>query len=112
MLFISQGFRLVLVSGLVGLFFVVLGVLIIQPDTITLWTQQPVDVFWEFSIGGTDFVVSRELLRVSGFLSGFAAVYFSVYTVTDATLRHEFFEDTAAEMRQNLAVRVLYRLAA
>ena len=40
------------------------------------------------------------------------AVYFSVYTVTDATLRHEFFEDTAAEMRQNLAVRAIYRTTA
>jgi len=38
----------------------------------------------------------------------FAGVYFSVYTTTDVTLRSEFFEDTVAELRQNLAVRAIY----
>ena len=107
--FVSQGFRLVLVSSMVGLFFVVLGLLIVRPETILLWTQVPPEVVWEFAIGGIDLTLTEELLRVSIFLGSFAGVYFSVYTVTDATLRTEFFEDTVAEARQNLAVRALYR---
>ena len=34
-----------------------------------------------------------------------------MYTTSDATLRAEFFEDTADEVRENLAVRALYRSA-
>lgn len=107
--FISQGFRLALVSSLVGLFFVVLGLLIIRPETITLWIEERPDAVWEFAVAGIDMTLTRELIQVSTFLAAFAAVYFSVYTITDRTLRSEFFEDTIAEARQNVAVRAIYR---
>jgi hypothetical protein len=53
--------------------------------------------------------LTEELLQVSGFLAAFAGVYFSVYTTTDQNLRSDFFEDTVTEMKQNLAVRAIYR---
>lgn len=107
--FVSQSFRLILVSSLVGAFFVGLGLLIIRPDTIELWTGTAPDVLWSFRLLGQRIEFSTELLQVSSFLAAFAGVYFSVYTTTDVTLRSEFFEDTVAELRQNLAVRALYR---
>ena len=109
--FVSQGFRLALVSALVGVFFVILGLLIIRPETITLWTQEQPDVIWDFTIARTEMTLTEELVQVSTFLASFAAVYFSVYTVTDRTLRTEFFEDTVTEARQNLAVRAIYLAA-
>ncbi|MGI9625321.1 MAG: hypothetical protein ACR2QM_00680 [Longimicrobiales bacterium] len=107
--FVSQAFRLVAVSALVGAFFVGLGLLIIRPDTIRLWIEQDPNVWWSFPLFGQQIELTRELLQVSSFLAAFAAVYFSVYTTTDATLRAEFFEGTVAEVRQNLAARALYR---
>ncbi len=107
--FVSQGFRLALVSSLVGVLFVTLGLLIIRPETITLWTQQQPDVLWVFTVAGIEMTLTEELVPVSAFLAAFAAVYFSVYTTTDYTLRTEFFEDSVAEARQNLAVRAIYR---
>ncbi len=106
---VSQTLRLALVSSLVGALFVALGLLIIRPETITLWTQQPPVVVVQYMLFGFELTLTEELLQVSGFLAAFAAVYFSVYTTTDATLREEFFEDTVSEVRQNLAVRVFYR---
>ena len=48
---------------------------------------------------------------MSGFLAAFAGLYFSVYMITDATFRREFFEDIVDEARENLAVRAAYRAA-
>ena len=105
---ISQAFRLLLVSTLIGAFFVGLGLLIIQPETVTLWTTEPPTVLWETTLFGIGVQLSAELLRVSGFLAAFAVVYFSVYTTTESALREEFYEDVTTEVRQNLAVRVRY----
>lgn len=108
LVFISQSFRLLLVSALIGAFFVGLGLLLIQPETVTLWTTEPPTVLWETTVFGQRFQMSAELLRVSGFLAAFAVVYFSVYTTTESALRNDFYEDVITEARQNLAVRVRY----
>ena len=95
-------------SLLIGAFFVGLGMLIIQADTVTLWTTDAPDVLWDTTLFGIDVLVSAELLRVSGFLAAFALVYFAVYTTTESALRDEFYEDITDEVRQNLAVRARY----
>jgi hypothetical protein len=105
---ISQSFRLVVVSALIGAFFVGLGLLVIQPDTVTLWTTVDPTVLWETTLFGIGIQLSAELLRVSGFLAAFAVVYFSVYTTTESALRDDFYEDITTEVRQNLAVRTRY----
>ncbi len=106
---VTQGLRLLLVSAMVGALFVVIGLIVISPETITLWTQQSPDVIARYTVFDIDLVLTAELIQVSVFLAFFAAVYFSVYTTTNATLREEFFEDMVGEARQNLAVRAVYR---
>ena len=108
LVFVSQTFRLLLVSALIGGFFVGLGLLIIQPETVTLWTTEPPTELWETTLFGIGLQLTAELLRVSGFLAAFAVVYFSVYTTTESALRNEFYEDIISEVRQNLAVRARY----
>jgi hypothetical protein len=108
LVFISQSFRLLLVSSLIGAFFVGLGLLIIRPDTIELWTTDLPNVLWNTTLFGLDIQLSAELLRVSGFLAAFALVYFAVYATTESALREEFYEDVIDEVRQNLAVRTRY----
>lgn len=108
---ITQSLRILVVCALVGLFFVVLGLLVIPFDTVTQWTAAPPTEIWRsFRWFGRDVQLSQELLQVALFLAGFAGLYFSVYAASDATLRAEFLEDTAQEVRENLAVRALYRL--
>ena len=108
LVFISQSFRLVLVSALIGAFFVGLGLLVIQPETVQLWTTADPTVLWKSTLFGIEVELSTELLRVSGFLAAFAVVYFSVYTTTESALREEFYEDITTEVRQNLAARARY----
>ncbi|MCP4306779.1 MAG: hypothetical protein GY788_18265 [bacterium] len=108
LVFISQVFRLVIISTLIGVFFVGLGLLIIRPETVTLWTAMEPTPLWETTLFGIDLELTPELLRVSGFLAAFALVYFSVYTTTESALREEFYEDIITEVRQNLAVRARY----
>lgn len=109
---VGQGLRILVVAGLVGAFFVLLGLLAIRPDTIEQWTGSAPTLWWQsFTWFGVAVQLTRELVQVAGFLASFAALYFSVYTITDATFRAEFFEDILAEARQNLAVRTAYRRA-
>ena len=93
-------------------FFVLFGFLAIGPDTAAGWTgTDPVHVLADVTFGGRRLVVSEPLLRVAGFLGAFAGMYFTVVLSTDATYREEFAEDIGPELRQALAVRVLYRRA-
>ncbi|NNC74183.1 MAG: hypothetical protein HKN93_01605 [Acidimicrobiia bacterium] len=108
--FVSQSFRIILVSALVAGFFVALGLLIIRPETIALWTGAEPSLMWrEFTWFGQSIHLTEELVSVAVFLAGFAGLYFSVYTATDPGLRAEFFDDTVGEVRQTVAVRAAYR---
>lgn len=107
---VNQGLQILLVSGLVGAFFVVFGLLLMQPDVISLWIGSDATLVWRsFSWFGRDIQLTTELLTVSTFLAAFAGLYFSVYTITDKTFRAEFFDDVVGEVREALAVRAVYR---
>ncbi len=109
--FITQSLRLALVSVLISVVFIAIGLVLIRPETIAGWTNQPPDIWWAlpWELFGNTLEITSQLLQVSIFLGAFAAVYFSVYATTDPTLRAEFFEDTITEIRQNLAARSIYR---
>lgn len=93
-------------------FFVLFGFLAIPIETIAAWTQlDSVHVFAQFDTAGRELVLSDPLLRVAGFLGAFTGMYFTVVLSTDSTYREEFAEDIGPELRQALAVRVLYREA-
>ena len=105
---VTQGMRVLVAAVLMGGFFVVFGLLTVRPDTIEVWTTVPPDVLATFGWLGRDVALTRELLDVAVFLAGFSGFYFTVYLVTDATYRQEFFEDVAGELREAFAVRVVY----
>jgi len=108
--FVSQAFRIVMVALMVGGFFVVFGLLVIRPETISVWTGADPHFWWQsVTWFGYTFQLTEELIQVSLFLAAFAGLYFSVYTITDATFRTEFFEDIVDEVRESVAVRALYR---
>ncbi len=92
-------------------FFVLFGFLAIGADTIAGWTGDAVHVLADVTVGDRQLVLTEPLLRVAGFLGAFAGMYFTVVLSTDATYREEFAEDIGPELRQVLAMRLLYRRA-
>jgi hypothetical protein len=104
----TQGLRVVFSSLLIGGFFVLFGMLTINPETVGAWTTAPPDVLATVGFAGSELVLTAEVLRVSAFLAAFAGLYFAVYLSTDPTFREEFSEDVRTEMREAFAVRLVY----
>ena len=52
--------------------------------------------------------VSNELLQVSIFLAAFSGLYFTVYAVTDATYREQFFTRITDDLEKAVGVRAAY----
>ena len=108
-LLVSQAVQVVIVSVLIGVFFVAFGLLAVVPATVEAWIGSTGDELASFQLLGTDIVLTAQLLMVAGFLGGFSGLYFTVQAVTDGTYREEFFEELLEELRTTLAVRSAYR---
>ena len=104
----SQGVQIALVSVLIGGFFVLLGMLLVNEETTADWAGQ-VHVIATISLGEQQLVLTEQLLRVAGFLTVFSGLNFTVYLVTDLTYRREFRGEVVGELRQAFAVRAVYR---
>ena len=108
----SQGIQITVVAVMLGVFFVVFGVLAIPEATIAAWTGlTDVHVVARLDVGGRDLVLSEPLIRVAAFLGAFSGMYFTVQLATDSSYRDEFAEDVGPQLRQALAVRCVYRRA-
>jgi hypothetical protein len=109
----SQGIQIFLVSMLIGLFFVLLGVLLVDEATTVEWAGTA-NVLATLTLGDRQLVVTEQLLRVAGFLTAFSGLNFTVYLLTDPAYRAEFREEVVGDLRQAFAVRAAYlrRLAA
>jgi hypothetical protein len=104
----SQGAQIFIVSVLIGAFFVLIGMLLVDEQTTIDWARQ-VNVLATLSLGERHLVLTEELLRVAGFLTAFSGLNFTVYLVTDEMYRREFREEVVSELREAFAVRAVYR---
>jgi hypothetical protein len=104
---VSQLVQVCLVALVVWAFFVGFGALAISVAVQQAWlgSLAPVEVLWSW---GSDHGVTRELLRVSTFLGGFAGFYVTVYAATDATYREQFLAGIGDQLAGSLAVRRAY----
>jgi hypothetical protein len=107
----SQGLQVLLVSAMVFVFLFVFGVLVVTEPVARGFVDAQPNVLVSFELWGRDLVITEELLRVTGFLTVFAGLYFSVTAVTDETYRKEFSGEILEEMRRSLAVRAVYLAA-
>jgi len=98
-LFVSQAAQVLIVSVTVGLFFVVFGLFAVDTDLRIEWMDIPGDTIVSFSLGGADFQLTEQLLRVAGGLAAFSGFYFAVAMLTDSTYREEFLTELTDEMR-------------
>lgn len=107
----SQAVQIVFVSVAVGLFFSVLGFLLVPRATIASWTGVEPDalhVFLSWHIGERELLITDPTLRVAGFVTAFAGLQFTMSVLTDAHYRAEFRDEIVGEIRQAFAVRAVY----
>ena len=105
---VTQGIQIMLVAVAMGGFLATFGFLAIDRSVVESWTGAPADVLWEPTLAGRPVLLSEQLLRVSGFLAAFTALYFTVYLVTDPTYRAQFRDEVVTDVRGALAARACY----
>lgn len=113
MQFVGVSIQILLVAFLVSAFYVVFGLLTVRETTIVQWIaadalDRTKDVYWEDTLFGEAFVLTRAHLVVAIFIGAFSGLQFAVSVRTDETYRAEFAADVGQEVRENLAVRALY----
>jgi hypothetical protein len=111
---VATGVQVVFVSIMIGAFFVLFGMLAVPVSTVATWVgvgPTDLDVIGTLTIAGDRYHLTVELLRVAGFLAAFSGLYFTVYVLTDATYRSEFFDEVVGEVRIALAARAIYLAA-
>ncbi len=107
----SIGVQIALVMMIIGAFYVLFGLVTVRPNTIEQWTADgpgSTERLVDLQLFGSDVPVTAELLKVTGFLMAFTALQFTVSALTDSTYRQQFFENLTFEIREALAVRVVY----
>lgn len=107
-LVVSQGVQILLVSIVVGLFYVAFGLFAVSESVTNEWVVGEPNVLAHVRLFGNEAVLTTELLQVSAFIAAFSGLQFTVSAITDETYRQEFFERAVRGVRQALAVRSLY----
>jgi len=110
-LLVTQALQVLLLVLAVFVFFVLFGLITIHSSVITSWIgHPPTRIVADFGFGSVRLPVSWELVRVSAFEATFAGLYFTVYAVTDATYRTQFFGELSRGLEQAVGVREVYRV--
>ena len=105
---VSQAVQVLIVSLMIGLFFVIFGLLAIDESIRTQWIGSPGNELVEFDFLGERLELTEELLRVAGGLAAFSGFYFAISMLTDSTYREEFLEELTSEMRESFRERAEY----
>ena len=103
-LLIAQVAQILLVAGAVWIFFLLFGRVAINNEVIESWVGERAAA--PPLLGELGF--SNELLQVSIFLAAFSGLYFTVYAVTDANYREQFFTEITHELETAVGVRAAY----
>jgi hypothetical protein len=110
-LLVTQALQVLLLAFAVFVFFIAFGLLAIRPAVVEAWLGHgPTPINWDFHFFVVHLPVSSELYQVSVFLSAFAALYFTVYAVSDSSYRAQFFGELSRGLEQAIGVREVYRI--
>ena len=102
----TQAAQVLVLSVAVWAFFLAFGRVAIDASVVHTWVGGEAPHYWGRVLGKLGF--SRELLQVSIFLSAFSGLYFTVYAVTDAAYREQFFHEITHELERAVGVRAAY----
>ncbi len=108
-LLVAQAVQVLLLALAVFAFFIVFGVVAMEPAVVSSWTGGPLHALDGPASAGLGDRLSLELLRVSTFLAAFSGLYFTVYAVTDENYRKQFFSVVIRELERAVSARVAYR---
>jgi hypothetical protein len=101
------------VASVVGLaiftFFMVFGTLVVDTATVTSWTTEKAQIWWQARLAGHTYALTSEHARVSAFLGVFSAFYFVVSASTNGPMRASLTEGARRHAYTCLAVRAVYR---
>ena len=101
--------RQLLQAMVVGLwlfaFFLILGLLVVEPETAEQWIGGPPHYSPVFPS------VPSALFRNAALLAGFGSMYFAVTSMIDTENRRQFFAPILDEVESTLAVRAVYLAA-
>jgi hypothetical protein len=106
-LFLAQAVQVVAFAGVVFVFFVLFGVLMITPGVQATYLGVPHPA--GATVLGLPFPVSNALFQVSLFLAAFSGLYFTASKTTDERYRKAFFDPLIDEIALSLAARNVYR---
>lgn len=99
------------IATVVGLavfvFFVVLGLITVNAAVVQAWTQAPPDVLFSWATERQSYALTRQHLRVCGFLAVFSGFYFAVVSATDPAFRDGLRDDVEDDLRQACAARLV-----
>jgi len=101
-MFVSQGLQVLVVSVLVGAFFIAFGLLAITPEVVETWVGHPPQ-----AIAGHR-ALSVELVKVSSALAAFSGLYYAIAVLTDSTYREEFLDELQVSLRETFHDRARY----
>ncbi len=102
-LVVAQAVQVFLLAVAVSTFFIVFGAVAIDDDVIKSWIGAEPDYLLH------QHVISVQLFKVAIFLGSFSGLYFTVYAITDATYRQQFFTEILRELERAVGVRAVYR---
>ncbi|WP_329108456.1 hypothetical protein OG792_07270 [Micromonospora sp. NBC_01699] len=83
-------------------FFLLLGLIVVQPETAEQWIGEPPAML------AAGLPVPLALLRNAALLAGFGSMYFAVTSMSDVEHRRQFFAPILDEVERTLAVRAVY----
>jgi hypothetical protein len=101
-MFVSQGLQVLVVSLLIGVFFLAFGALALTPHVIDEWIGVA-----PHAIAGQSWM-SVELLKVSGALAAFSGLYYAISVLTENQYRKEFLDDVETSLRETFIDRARY----
>jgi hypothetical protein len=107
-LFVSQALQVIVVSIAIGVFFVIFGMLTVDPKILESWIGSGGHTLVTVHLGGHDLTISEELLRVSGGIAAVTGLYFAISMLTDEVYRREFLDELTDGMRQTFRDRGEY----
>ncbi len=102
-LVIAQAVQVFLLAVAVSAFFMVFGAVAIDDTVIKSWIGSEPDYLFD------PHLVSGQLAKVAVFLGSFSGLYFTVYAITDANYRQQFFSEILREIERAVGVRAVYR---
>lgn len=105
---ISHGLQVLVVTAAISAFFVALGMLVIDAQTMESWIGTEGTTLWASPDLGAPLLLTEELLRVALAIGALSGVYFAISVLTDGSYREEFLDELTDQMAQTFAARSEY----